>query len=72
MNGILPVEKNLITVQVQFDANASIPRGRSSLHPLAGIESTEKISGNILTLLLTQGFSRTLEYFCTISVFSIA
>jgi hypothetical protein len=32
---------------------------------------TEKIAYSISTLLFTQGFSRTLEYFCTFSVFSV-
>ena len=35
-------------------------------------EPTEKIAYSIHTLLFTQGFGRTLEYFCTFSVFSIA
>ncbi len=35
-------------------------------------EVTEKIADSIHTMLLTQGFGRTLEYFCTFSVFSIA
>ena len=35
-------------------------------------ENTEKVAFSIHTLLLTRGFGRTLEYFCTISVFSIA
>lgn len=33
---------------------------------------TEKRLHSIRTMLLTQGFGRTLDYFCTISVFSIA
>jgi hypothetical protein len=32
---------------------------------------TEKIAFSIRTLLFTQGFSRTLEYLCTFSVFSV-
>ncbi len=35
-------------------------------------EVTENSVRSIRTLLLTQGFGRTLDYFCTFSVFSIA
>ena len=31
----------------------------------------DKVADNIRTLLLTRGFGRTLEYFCTFSVFSV-
>ena len=34
-------------------------------------ENTEKVAYSIYTLLFTQGFGRTLEYFCTFSVFSV-
>ena len=34
-------------------------------------ENTEKVAFSIHTLLLTQGFGRTLEYLCTFSVFSV-
>jgi hypothetical protein len=34
-------------------------------------EKTEKIAYSIHKMLFTQGFGRTLEYFCTISVFSM-
>ena len=34
-------------------------------------ENTEKVAYSIRTLLFTRGFGKTLEYFCTISVFSI-
>jgi hypothetical protein len=33
---------------------------------------TEKSFRSIRNLLLTQGFGKTLEYYCTFSVFSIA
>lgn len=33
--------------------------------------AAEKVAYSIHTLLLTQGFGKTLEYFCTISVFSV-
>jgi hypothetical protein len=35
-------------------------------------EVTEISLRSIHTMLLTQGFGRTLDYFCTFSVFSIA
>jgi hypothetical protein len=34
-------------------------------------ENTENVAFSIHTLLLTQGFGRTLEYLCTFSVFSV-
>jgi hypothetical protein len=34
-------------------------------------ENAEKIAYSIRTLLFTQGFGRTLEYFCSFSVFSV-
>jgi hypothetical protein len=34
-------------------------------------EYTEAIACSIRTLLFTRGFRRTLEYFCTFSVFSV-
>ncbi len=32
---------------------------------------SEKVPRNILAMLLTQGFDRTLDHFCNISVFSV-
>jgi hypothetical protein len=72
MPGILPVEKYRTTALEQYIANLLTPRAKSSLQLLASAESAEKAACSIHTLLLTQGFGRTLEYFCTISVFSIA
>jgi hypothetical protein len=34
-------------------------------------ENAEKVACSIRTLLFTQGFGKTLEYFCTFSVFSV-
>jgi hypothetical protein len=34
-------------------------------------EVTDKAAHNILVMLLTHGFDRTLEYFCTLSAFSV-
>ena len=62
MHGILPVEKYRTTAQVQFIANPLLPRTA---------KNTEKVAYSIRTLLFTQGFGKTLEYFCTFSVFSV-
>lgn len=62
MHGILPVEKYRTTAQVQFIANPLLPRAAKN----AGI-----VSYSIRTLLFTRGFGKTLEYFCTYSVFSV-
>jgi hypothetical protein len=67
MNGILPVEKKRTTASAQFVANPLTPHTKSSMQPLA----EGKIGCSIRSLLFTQGFGRTLEYFCTISAFSI-
>jgi hypothetical protein len=32
----------------------------------------DKVTPNILAMLFTQGFDKTLEHFCMISVFSVA
>jgi len=34
-------------------------------------ENTEKVAYSIHNMLFTQGFGRTLEYFCSFSVFSV-
>jgi hypothetical protein len=39
--------------------------------PKSNIEITEQNFRSISTLLFTRGFGRTLDYFCTFSVFSV-
>jgi hypothetical protein len=67
MNGILPVEKERTTAPAQFVANLLTSLTRSPMQPLA----EGKVGCSIRYLLFTQGFGKTLEYFCTISTFSI-
>jgi hypothetical protein len=62
MHGILPVEMKRTTARAQFIANPLLPRAA---------ENTEKVAYSIRTLLFTHGFGKTLEYFCTFSVFSV-
>jgi hypothetical protein len=68
MNGILPVEKKRTTALAQFVANLLTPHTRIPMQPLA----EGKVGCSIRTLLVTQGFGKTLEYFCTFSVFSLS
>ena len=71
MYGILPVEKNRTTAQVQFVANQLLRGTDRSPQAPAGAGCTGEFACSIRTLLLTRGLVRTLEYFCTISAFSI-
>jgi hypothetical protein len=72
MHSILPVEKNRTTTPGQFIANVPVLRDKDFPHLFACTESAEKPACSIRILLLTRGFGRTLEYFCTFSAFSLA
>jgi hypothetical protein len=74
MHGILPVEKFRTTTRAQFirRANRRYHQSRRLSHmKKLATENAEKVACSIRTLLFTQGFGKTLEYFCTFSVFSV-
>jgi hypothetical protein len=74
MHDILPVEKYRTTTRAQFIRGATrrcSQNRRNSHMKKRSAKNAEIVAYSIRSLLFSQGFGKTLEYFCTFSVFSV-